>query len=161
MGNLKEKGRSASILKLIGTAKSLKGRPYKYGATTKEAPRFFDCSLFTQYVFREAGIELPRTAIDQAILGKKVALKNIKEGDLVFLKGEVGRYNKHFRDGIGHVAIYIGKGRAIHATSKRMGDIHKNILHPELIKEAGKVVVEDLNKLIRRKKPLIVIKRYI
>ncbi|MDO8555121.1 MAG: C40 family peptidase [bacterium] len=152
--------KESKILELIKIAKSLKGRPYKYGATMKEAPRFFDCSLFTQYVFKQIGIELPRTAIDQAILGKKVALKNIKEGDLVFLKGEVGRYNKHFPQGIGHVAIYIGKDKAIHASSKRMGDIHKDILHPELIKEAGKVIAEDLNKLIRRKKPLIIIRRY-
>lgn len=149
------------VLKLIATAKSLTGRPYKYGATMKEAPRFFDCSLFTQYVFREIEVELPRTAIDQGILGEKVVLKKIQAGDLIFLKGEVGRYNKHFPEGIGHVAIYIGKNKVIHASSKRMGDIHKNILHPELIKEKGKVMIEDLDKLIKRKRPLIVIKRYI
>src|SRR3989338_2278030 len=135
--------KESKIQKLITLAQSLKGRPYKYGAMMSDAPRFFDCSLFTQYLFREIGIELPRTAIDQAILGQKITLNKIKEGDLIFLKGEVGRYNKHFPQGIGHVGLYIGNGMVIHASSKRMGDIHKHILHPELILEAGKVFIED------------------
>ena len=93
--------------------------------------------------------------------GKKVALKNIKEGDLVFMKGELGRYNKYFPQGIGHVGIYLGGGKVIHAERRRITGKYVDIYHPELIREAGKVVIEDLNKLIKRKKPLIVIKRYI
>ncbi len=153
--------KESQIQTLITLAQSLKGRPYKYGATMAEAPQFFDCSLFVQYLFKDIGVELPRTAIDQAILGKKVTLKNIKAGDLIFLKGEVGRYNKHFPQGIGHVGLYIGNNKVIHASSKRMGDIYKHVLHPELIYEAGKVFIEDLDALIKRKKPLITIKRYI
>src|SRR3989344_2302692 len=101
--------KESKILKLVALAKSLKGRPYKYGATMKDAPRFFDCSLFTQYLFKEVGVALPRTAIEQAMIGKKVLLNKIKEGDLIFMKGEIGRYNKYFPAGIGHTGIYIGK----------------------------------------------------
>lgn len=135
---------SDRIEKLIKIAKSLVGRPYKYGATIKEAPRFFDCSLFTQYVFQQIGAALPRTAIEQAMVGKKVAFSKITEGDIIFMKGEIGRYNKYFPQGVGHAGIYIGENKIIHAESK-----------------IGKVIIEDLNKFIKKKKPIIVIKRYV
>lgn len=153
--------KGSRILKLVKIAKSLVGRPYKYGAVTKEAPRFFDCSLFTQYVFKQIGVKLPRTAIEQAMVGKRVAFKKIREGDIVFLKGEIGRYNKYFPQGVGHEGIYIGGGGVIHASRKRISGRYEDIYRPELIKEIGKVIVEDLNKFIKRNKPLIVIKRYV
>ena len=62
------------ILKLTDLAKRLEGKPYKYGAKMSDAPDFFDCSLFTQYVFGKAGVKLPRTAIEQAMTGKKLQL---------------------------------------------------------------------------------------
>ena len=111
------------ISKVISIAESLKGRPYKYGAKMADAPRFFDCSLFTQYVFQKIGIKLPRTAIEQAMAGKRADLKNIKGGDLVFMKGELGRYNKYFPKGIGHVGIYLGDDRFVHAASSRSGAV--------------------------------------
>lgn len=155
------KSKEAKILKLIQIAKSLVGRPYKYGAKMEDAPRFFDCSLFTQYVFKQIGIKLPRTAIEQAMVGKKAALSKIKEGDIIFLKGEIGRYNKYFPEGIGHCGLYIGKNKVIHASRKRISGRYEDIYRPELIKEVGKVVVEDLSKFIKRNKPLVVIKRYV
>ncbi len=153
--------KKSKILKLVALAKGLEGRPYKYGATMKDAPMFFDCSLFTQYLFKEIGITLPRTAIEQAMIGKKVLLKKIKEGDLIFMKGEIGRYNKYFPAGIGHTGIYVGKRKVIHAERKRISGKYENIYNPKLIKEFGKVVIEDLSKFLKRKKPLVVIKRYI
>ena len=147
--------------KLIKIAKSLIGRPYKYGAKMKDAPRFFDCSLFTQYVFKQVGVELPRTAIEQAMAGKKIQLGKIKEGDIIFLKGEIGRYNKYFPQGVGHAGIYVGKNRVIHAERKRVSGRYEDIYNSSRIKEVGKVVIEDLNKFIKKKKPLIVIKRYV
>ena len=153
--------KESKILKLVALAKSLKGRPYKYGATMKDAPRFFDCSLFTQYLFKEIGVALPRTAIEQAMIGKKVLLNKIKEGDLIFMKGEIGRYNKYFPAGIGHTGIYIGKHKVVHADRKRISGKYENIYNSKLIKEFGKVVIEDLEVFLKKKKELIVIKRYI
>lgn len=153
--------KESKILKLVALAKSLEGRPYKYGATMADAPRFFDCSLFTQYLFHEVGITLPRTAIEQAMVGRNISLKKIKEGDMVFMKGELGRYNKYFPEGVGHVGIYMGNNKIIHADRKRISGKYENIYNPTLIKEFGKVVTEDLHKFLQKKKPLIAIKRYI
>ncbi|KKT40470.1 MAG: NLP/P60 protein [Candidatus Giovannonibacteria bacterium GW2011_GWA2_44_13b] len=149
------------ILKLTDLAKRLEGKPYKYGAKMSDAPDFFDCSLFTQYVFGKAGVKLPRTAIEQAMTGKKAPLKNIKEGDLVFMKGELGRYNKYFPQGIGHVGIYLGGGKIIHAERRRITGKYEDIYHPERIREEGSVIIEDLKTFLKKKKPLSVIKRYI
>lgn len=159
--------RKSKILKLIETSKNLVGTPYKYGAKMSDAPDFFDCSLFTQYVFGTVGVKLPRTAIEQAMIGKKVTLANIKEGDLVFMKGDLGRYNKYFPEGIGHVGIYIGEnpsnssGQVIHSERRRITGKYEDIYHPERIREIGSVVIEPLKKFLRKKKTLIVIKRYI
>lgn len=153
--------KESKILKLVEIAKSMVGRPYKYGATMKDAPRFFDCSLFTQYIFGQVGVKLPRTAIEQAMAGKKVALAKIRNGDILFMKGEIGRYNKSFPQGIGHAGIYIGQNKVIHAERKRIIGKYKDIYNSKLIKEFGAVRIEDLHSFLKRKKPLIAIKRYI
>ncbi|MBI4160280.1 MAG: C40 family peptidase [Candidatus Yanofskybacteria bacterium] len=147
------------ISKLIETAKALIGKPYKYGATPEDAPRFFDCSSFTQYVFKQVGVKLPRTSIEQAMVGKKISLKNLKPGDLIFFHGEIGRYNKYFPEGIGHAGIYIGNNQVIHANRKRITGKYVGIYDPKKIKEVGEVIVEDLNKMIRDKK-LVTIGRF-
>ena len=84
------------------------GRPYVFGAT---GPDSFDCSGFTQYVFKNAaGVSLPRTTYDQINVGTPVAYSDLQPGDLVF---------PH----TGHVGIYIGGGQMIHAPST--GDVVK------------------------------------
>ncbi|MDP3793115.1 MAG: C40 family peptidase [bacterium] len=139
---------------LINIAKSLVGKPYKYGARMEDAPRFFDCSLFTQYVFKQIGVDLPRSTILQADEGVEVSLENIKPGDLMFFHGERGFYNAKFPEGIGHVVLCAGGGKAIHAASER---IQKN---PKVV-EQGEVEEKDLDYLISKCGPLIVIKRII
>ena len=156
-----QKLKESKIAKLIKIAKRLIGRPYKYGAKIEEAPRFFDCSLFTQYVFKQVGVKLPRPAIEQAMVGKKVALGKIKEGDIIFLKGEIGRYNKYFPQGVGHAGIYIRKNKVIHAARRRISGKYEDIYNPKLIKEVGRVVIENLNQFIKNRKPPIIIKRYV
>jgi LysM repeat protein len=74
-------------------------KPYRIGA---EGPLAFDCSGFTRYCFKEAGIELSRTSQGQASNGKKVRKRKLKTGDLVFFKGSSGR-------DINHVGIVVKK----------------------------------------------------
>lgn len=142
------------VLELINIAKGLVGKPYKYGATMADAPNFFDCSLFTQYIFKQVGIEIPRSTILQADIGQEVSLENIQPGDLVFFHGTQGFYNKKFPQGIGHTALYIGDGKTMHAASERIQE------NPQVI-EQGTVEEKDLDYVIEKCKPLIVIKRII
>ena len=142
------------VIKLIQIAKSLVGKPYKYGATTTDVPNFFDCSLFTQYIFKEVGIELPRSTILQAEQGKEIALENIKPGDLLFMHGTQGFYNKKFPAGIGHVVLYIGDNKTIHAASERVQE------NPKVI-EQGATEEKELDYVLEKYKPIVVIKRYV
>lgn len=88
------------------------GTPYSYGGTS---PRGFDCSGFTRYTFDGHGANLPHSSMDQFNLAKRDRYKriwkkrNLRKGDLVFHKTTSAR--------VGHVGIYIGKGRFISSTS--------------------------------------------
>src|SRR3989344_5038014 len=135
--------------RLVNIAKSLVGRPYKYGAKMEDAPNFFDCSLFTQYVFKQIGVDLPRSTILQAEEGDKVNLESVKLGDLMFFHGEQGFYNKKFPDGIGHVVLYTGDGKTIHAASERIKE------NPKVV-ERGEVEEKDLDYVITKYGHLIV-----
>ena len=105
-----------NVPKLMRTAASLKGRPYRWGAT---GPRAFDCSGYTLYVVKKQGIKIPRTAAQQYKHLKHVAKKRVRVGDLIFFYG---------RGGIYHVGIYAGKGRMWHAphtgTVVKLAKIH-------------------------------------
>jgi cell wall-associated NlpC family hydrolase len=85
------------------------GTPYRWGA---EGPDAFDCSGFTQYVYRQVGIELPRVSRAQISAGTRVSRAELRPGDLVF-----------FGTPIHHVGIYVGNGEMIH--SPRTGDVVK------------------------------------
>jgi len=108
------------IKELINLAKSLIGRPYKYGASTsQEAPELFDCSSFTRYLFRQIGVEIPRPSIEQIEFGKNIDKKELEPGDLLFSKGSGQPHkNKKWPQGVGHVGVYIGNNEVIHASSK-------------------------------------------
>ena len=98
-----------SINDIERNAKSFLGTPYVWGAT---GPSTFDCSGFTQWVFRDAGIKIPRVSRDQAKVGKYVRYENLQRGDMVFFD------TKKRRTGIvSHVGIYLGDGNFIHASS--------------------------------------------
>lgn len=83
------------------------GVPYVWGGTS---PCGFDCSGFVQYVYRECGIELPRTTYSQINCGEYVSLDSLTIGDIVFF----GDY---------HVGIYIGDYQYVHAPTS--GDVVK------------------------------------
>ena len=91
---------------IVSTAERYIGVPYRAGGTT---PRGFDCSGFVQYVYRQNGIELPRSAEDQFRMGRRISVHAARPGDLVFFRTSGRR--------ISHVGIYNGNGRFIHAPS--------------------------------------------
>ena len=112
---------------LLKIAKSLINKPYEYGADLKKAPHDFDCSSLTQYIFKGIGIDIPRSSILQAAdsQGQEIQMtadfSNLETGDILFMRSTRGYYNDElFSDrkiAIGHVAIYIGDSKIIHARS--------------------------------------------
>jgi len=122
-----------------------------------EAPRVFDCSGFIKYIFVCANIDIPRSTIEQAeFSGKKIkSIAQLKPGDLIFVHGTMGHYNKKFPKGVGHVGMYIGDKKIIHASSKRVNTT------PGHIKEVGGVRVDSLKKFLTQGKTIAAIKRVI
>lgn len=95
---------------LVEYAKQFIGNPYVWGGTslTKGA----DCSGFVLSVFKKYGISLSHSSRAQANEGSKIGISELRPGDLVFY-GNGG--------GINHVAIYIGGGQVVHASSPKTG----------------------------------------
>ncbi len=87
------------------------GVRYVMGGTS---PRGFDCSGFTQYVFRKCGISLERTCEGQIGQGTVISKEELQCGDLVFFDRTDGT-----RDLVTHVGIYLGDGKLIHASSSK------------------------------------------
>jgi len=111
-----------NTLKIIESACSYLGTPYRYGGTTPEG---FDCSGFVRHVFGENGISLNRTSYEQFRQGKAIPLTALRPGDLIFF-GKVKR--QHCR--IEHVGLYIGEGRFIHAASAHTAQVKISELKP-------------------------------
>ena len=91
-------------------AKQFIGNPYVWGGTS--LTNGADCSGFVLSLYAKYGITLPHSSRAQANCGRRVALSEIKPGDLVF-------YTKGGT--INHVAMYIGNGQVIHASNPRTG----------------------------------------
>lgn len=97
-------------VELCEFAKQYVGNPYVWGGTslTKGA----DCSGFVLAVFNEFGVSLPHHSGSQAQEGTEIDIDEVLPGDLIF-------YSNGSR--INHVAIYIGNGQVIHASSPKTG----------------------------------------
>jgi len=91
---------------LVDNALSLKGVPYVFGGTSKKG---FDCSGYTQYVFKGSGISLPRTSQEQFNVGSSIKKDQLQTGDLVFFTT--------YAKGPTHVGIYVGGGNFVHASN--------------------------------------------
>jgi len=91
---------------LVGSALDLRGTPYLDGGAS---PHGFDCSGFTQYVFAQYGVALPRATRDQFRLGSTIKPKELTAGDLVFFATT--------EPGASHVAIAVSGDQFVHAPS--------------------------------------------
>ena len=108
LGGLVASSGSGSGSAVVAAAKQYLGVPYLWGGTDPKIG--LDCSGFTQRVFADLGIDLPRTSAQQATAGRAVAsVADAQPGDLVF-----NDYSAD-RPGIDHVGIYIGDGQMIAA----------------------------------------------
>ncbi|SER37803.1 C40 family peptidase [Actinokineospora terrae] len=83
-----------------------RGKPYVWGA---EGPSSFDCSGLVLYAYAAAGVSLPHSSRAQYGYGKAVSRSELQPGDLLFYGSSAGS--------IHHVAMYIGGGRIVHAST--------------------------------------------
>jgi cell wall-associated NlpC family hydrolase len=109
--NIKAASTSSSTRnKIVEYALRFQGNPYVWGGTS--LTNGADCSGFTQSVFRDNGISIPRTSRTQALGGRRISIDEMQPGDLIF----------YAKDGtINHVGIYIGNGKIIAASSPKSG----------------------------------------
>jgi cell wall-associated NlpC family hydrolase len=93
--------RASPGLRAVQIANHLTGVPYRWGGASPRAG--FDCSGLVQYVYAKVGIHLPHYAAGQYGHGRRIPRASLRPGDLVFFSG------------LGHVGIYAGDGKFIHA----------------------------------------------
>lgn len=103
--NLEEN--ASGVNKIKKSAYSFLGARYRFGGSSRTA---LDCSSFTQQVFRDLKVSLPRTAREQFQVGNEVVRGDLQKGDLVFFQTYA-----HFPS---HVGIYLGNRKMIHASSR-------------------------------------------
>ncbi len=134
------------------------GVPYKYGASiTYDAPRAFDCSSFTSFLYVQGGVAIPRMTVDQYVFGYPIEKEDLVAGDIVFAQNDsedeeievvleesgekVTQAVRHtvtkeflpgteVAEGVDHNGLYLGDGKVIHASGKWY---------------KGEVVLEDLD----------------
>lgn len=106
-----EEERVAKRQEIVDYALQFEGNPYVYGGTS--LTNGADCSGFVMSVFANFGYELPRVAASQYIASQKKDISEIETGDLVFYGNSP--------EGIYHVALCIGDGKIIHASTAATG----------------------------------------
>jgi len=128
-------------IKEIIDSVDLLGKKYESGASvTYDAPMIFDCSSLTAWIFKEAGIAIPRISVDQFVFSERIKKDDLNFGDLVFsntgLAIKTGIFKKSVEflpgtkveSGVDHLGTYVGNGKVLHTSS-----------------QTGKVVVEELS----------------
>ena len=90
---------------VVDYAKQFVGNPYVWGGTSLTSGA--DCSGFVQSVYSNFGVSLPRTSYEQQNAGREVSYSEAQPGDLICYGG--------------HVAIYMGNGKIVHASNSRDG----------------------------------------
>jgi cell wall-associated NlpC family hydrolase len=83
---------------------SLVGVPYRYGGADLDG---FDCSGLVYFIYRDLGLDVPRTAADQQRSAVMIERRRLQPGDLVFFRTRGRR--------ISHVGVYVGEDRFVHA----------------------------------------------
>ena len=102
---------------IVNYALQFVGNPYVYGGTS--LTNGADCSGFVMRIYADFGYSIPRTADVQGTVGTEVSLTALAPGDLVFYDNGTGS--------IKHVALYIGNGQVVHASSSTTGIIISNV----------------------------------
>lgn len=134
---------NAGVTTLKKTAYSFLGARYRFGGNSRTA---LDCSSFTQQVFRDQKIHLPRTAREQFSVGNEVMRGDLQKGDLVFFQ-TYARFPSH-------VGIYLGNRKMIHASSRDRRVVISSMDTPYYLarylgaRRIGTVSADNFNELL-------------
>lgn len=102
---------------IVDTASKCLGRvKYVFGASqiNTDGSGIADCSAFTQWVFKQNGINIGRNTESQMSYGQKIQKNELTPGDLVFF---ADTYASGYKNGVSHVGIYVGNNEFIHCSS--------------------------------------------
>ena len=110
-------GGSAKGSEIANFACQFVGNPYVPGGTSLTEGA--DCSGFTQSVYKAFGYSIPRTSSEQRSAGQEVSYAEAQPGDLICYAG--------------HVAIYLGNGRIVHASSVKTGIKYGNATYKTIL----------------------------
>ncbi len=167
------------LVQFLSSVRGVIGVPYKRGASVlKDSPRFFDCSSLVAWAAVEAGMAIPRIAIDQFVFSKKISRGDLIAGDLVFSNSglivhtegsyyssvlgkevvEVAIRNESLEykpgtkvpEGVDHVGVYVGAGRVVHATLTK-GVIEEELSGNTCFKQIvgyGRIINETANRFV-------------
>jgi cell wall-associated NlpC family hydrolase len=100
-------GTASGASAAIAFARAQIGKPYEWAAT---GPSTFDCSGLTMRAWEHGGVSLPHYSVAQYEQSRKVAISDLRKGDLVFFGSDPGNPNSIY-----HVGLYIGGGQMIEA----------------------------------------------
>lgn len=104
--NQKNTSRNPQINAVLVAKKQI-NKKYRWGGTNPHTG--FDCSGLMQYAYKASRVHIPRTAAAQYKHTKRVSMKNLQTGDLIFF------HTRRTRARVNHVGIYLGGGKFIHA----------------------------------------------
>ena len=121
-------GTSSVRLSMVSYAKQFLGNPYVYGGTS--LTNGTDCSGFVMRIYEHFGYGLPRNSASQAAATRTISSSEAKPGDLFFYG---------YGSSVSHVAMYIGSGMVIHASTERTGIKISNAFYRTPIK-VGRVI---------------------
>lgn len=125
--------------RLVALAIAQLGKPYTYGARPYGVDGDFDCSSLVQYLYKDIGIDLPRTTLEQIRCGSDVTYgRDLLAGDLIFIRGSSGRYDAECPKGVGHVYV---------VTDPPHEAIHAQRVSPDV---PGSVIRENLAGILSR-----------
>lgn len=92
-------------MQVVTTALTQLGKPYVWGGDNPQ--KGFDCSGLVHYSYIQAGVDVPRTSLEQYKASRPIRMSQLRPGDLIFFRLKSRQ--------ISHVAIYIGDNRFVHA----------------------------------------------
>ncbi len=122
-GTAPSRGDSDARAKIANYSLEFVGTPYKWGGN--DIRRGIDCSAFVQQLYGKIGIDLPRTAAEQALVGQKITnVQDLRAGDRLYF------WDKK-RGKIGHTGIYLGNGYFSHSSTNNKGVATDDLTNPK------------------------------